>query len=259
MIETLSANRANYAFGVCILEVSLRRGDHLFNLHPLHSQSKFCPVNLISIPEQIARRRVFWESFDELSGRPFSRRMRCNIEVDDLTSVMQQDYEAIQVAEGQCRNGEKVDGRNLLCMIGEKCLPSLRRRRATSDSILRHGRFRKVETEKAKFCLNARDAPQRILSRHFPDQLTILLVDLRTADRSLRLPSPIELEALPVPFDHGLRFDDDQDLPPILPDLRENHPEESISPMQLRPVNFPVEDGQLLTQREILRRDRCPG
>jgi hypothetical protein len=50
-----------------------------------------------------------------------------------------------------------------------------------------------------------------------------------------------------VPFDDGLRFDDDQDLPPILPELRENHPEESISPMQLRPVNFPVEDSELLT------------
>src|SRR5262247_446711 len=121
-------------------------------------------------------------------------------------------------------------------MIGEKCLPSLRRRRPTPDPILRHGRFRKVEAEKAEFCLNARDAPQRILSRHFPDQLPNLLVDLRTADRSLRLPSPIELEALPVPFDNGLRFDNDQDLPPILPESGENHTEESISPMQLRPV-----------------------
>src|SRR5215475_4631793 len=123
MIETLSANRADYAFGVWILEGRSRRGDHFFDLHPLHSQSEFCPVNLISIPEQIARRRVFREGFDELSGRPFGRRMRCNIEVDDLTSVMQQDYETVQVAEGQCRNGKKVDGRNLLCMIGEECLP----------------------------------------------------------------------------------------------------------------------------------------
>jgi hypothetical protein len=89
----------------------------------------------------------------------------------------------------------------------------------------------KVGTEKAKFCLNARDAPQRILSRHFPDQLPNLLVYLRTADRSLRLPSPVELEALPVPFDDGLRFDNDQDLPPILPELGENRPEETISPM----------------------------
>src|SRR5262249_34407556 len=56
MIETLSANRANDAFGGWILEGRSRRGDHLFNLHPLYSQSKFFPVNLISIPEQIAWR-----------------------------------------------------------------------------------------------------------------------------------------------------------------------------------------------------------
>jgi hypothetical protein len=29
--------------------------------------------------------------------------------------------------------------------------------------------------------------------------------------------------------------------------------------MELRPVNFPVEEGQLLTQREILCRERCSG
>ena len=75
--------------------------------------------------------------------------------------------------------------------------------------------------------------------------------------RRLGLPSPVELESLPVPFDDGLRFDNDQDLPPILPELRENHPEESIPPTQLRPVNFPVEDGQLLTQGEILCRECC--
>jgi hypothetical protein len=62
-----------------------------------------------------------------------------------------------------------------------------------------------------------------------------------------------------VPLEDSLRFDDDQDLPPILPELREDYPEESISLMQLRPVNFPVEDGQLLTQREILCRERCSG
>ena len=60
-----------------------------------------------------------------------------------------------------------------------------------------------------------------------------------------------------MPFDDGLRFDNDQDLPPILPDLRENHPEETIPPTQLRAVNLPVEDGQLLTQREIISRERC--
>ena len=56
MIATLSANRADDAFGVWILEGRSRRGDHFFNLHTFYSQSKFFPVNLISIPERIARR-----------------------------------------------------------------------------------------------------------------------------------------------------------------------------------------------------------
>src|SRR5262249_62251720 len=111
--------------------------------------------------------------------------------VDGVASVMQQDYEAVQVPEGQCRNGEKIYSRNLIGMIGEKCLPSLRRRRAAPDSILRHSLARKVETEKAKFRLDPRRSPKRVFERHPFDQLTNLLVDLRTADLSLRLPSPI--------------------------------------------------------------------
>jgi hypothetical protein len=127
------------------------------------------------------------------------------------------------------------------------------------DPILRHSRFRKVETEKAKFRLDPRRSPKRVFERHHFDQLTNLLVDLRTADRSLGLPSPIELEAFPVSSDDGLRFDDDQDLPRILPESQENHPEESIPPTQLRPVKFPVEDGQWLMQGEILCREGCSG
>jgi hypothetical protein len=56
MIETLSANRADDALRVWILEGRSRRGDHFLNLHSVYSQSKFFPTNLISIPEQIAWR-----------------------------------------------------------------------------------------------------------------------------------------------------------------------------------------------------------
>src|SRR5262245_43386718 len=40
----------------------------------------------------------------------------------------------------------------------------------------------------------------------------------------------IEHEAQQAPFDDGLRFDDGQDLPPILTEFRENHPEELTPP-----------------------------
>ena len=102
--------------------------------------------------------------------------MRCHVEVNDLASVMQQDDETVYIAECDCRNGEKINSRNLLCMIGEKCLPSLRRRRAAPDSVLRHSRFRKVETEKTKFRLNPRRSPERVFERHPFDQLTNLVL-----------------------------------------------------------------------------------
>jgi hypothetical protein len=51
MIETLSANRADDAFGVWSLERRSRRGVSLFNLHPCHSTAKLFSIDLVSIPE----------------------------------------------------------------------------------------------------------------------------------------------------------------------------------------------------------------
>src|SRR5215813_7348437 len=96
MIETLSANRSDYAFGVWILERRSRCGDYLFYLHSLYSQAKLFPVDLISIPEQIARRRIFRKCFDHLLCRPGGRRMRCDVEVNNLSSIMEQDDETVQ-------------------------------------------------------------------------------------------------------------------------------------------------------------------
>jgi len=51
MIETLSANRADYAFDVWILEGRSRRRGDLFDLHPCHSTAKLFSIDLISISE----------------------------------------------------------------------------------------------------------------------------------------------------------------------------------------------------------------
>jgi hypothetical protein len=77
-----------------------------------------------------------------------------------------------------------------------------------------------LESEEAKLRLNARYSPQWVLARHPTDQLSNLFVDLRTSNRCLRLPAPIETKASSVPFDDRFGFDDDQDLPPIFPESR---------------------------------------
>src|SRR5262249_32346813 len=96
MIETLSANRSDYAFGVWILERRSRCRDHLFDLHSFHSEAKFFSVDLISISEQVAWRRIFRKCFNDLLRSPDGRRMRSDIEEDNPSSIMEQDYEAVQ-------------------------------------------------------------------------------------------------------------------------------------------------------------------
>src|SRR5262249_3080850 len=76
--------------------------------------------------------------------RPGSRRMFGHVEMNDLPATVKKDDEAVQNAEIDRRDSEKIYGRNLLCMIGKECLPSLRRRLFTFHSILRHGRFRQI-------------------------------------------------------------------------------------------------------------------
>ena len=51
--------------------------------------------------------------------------MISDIEVDDLTPVMQQHDEAVEGAKCGCRHGEEIDGSNLPDVILQKTLPRL--------------------------------------------------------------------------------------------------------------------------------------
>src|SRR5262249_34853922 len=96
MIETLSANRSDYAFGVWILKRRSRRSDHFFDLHSFNSEAKLFPVDLISISKQVAWRRIFRKCFDHLPRCPDGRRMRGDIEADNPSSIMEQDDKTVQ-------------------------------------------------------------------------------------------------------------------------------------------------------------------
>jgi len=88
------------------------------------------------------------------------------------------------------------------------------------------------------------------------DQVANLGVELRAADPAPRgLPSPIELEALAVPGEDGRGLNDDETGAPARPDLREPNPEDSVSPRQAWSANGSLEDEELMTKREILKRD----
>jgi hypothetical protein len=79
---------------------------HFFNLHPFHPALKFRSVDRISISEQIARSGIIREGFDDLLSGPLGCRMLCHIEMNDLPALVEEDDEAVQNAEIDCRDRE---------------------------------------------------------------------------------------------------------------------------------------------------------
>src|SRR4029434_6383186 len=60
-------------------------------------------------------------------------------------------------------------------------------------------------------------------------------------------------EAFPVPGDHGMRFDDDKRRSPVGPDLAQPCPEESMRRRQSRPLHRPLQDDELMPERQVLQ------
>lgn len=95
-------------------------------------------------------------------------------------------------------------------------------------------------------------APRRVLARDATDQFANLAVHLRAAGLPAGLPAPVQLEALPVPLDHGGRLHDDQGRPPVRPEARQPDPEDPVSRSELGALDGSLEYSQLMAQRQVL-------
>ena len=67
-----------------------------------------------------------------------------------------------------------------------------------------------------------------------------------------RFQAPEDLESLAVPSDHGLGLHEHAAGSPVLPDPREEDPEEAIGPLKLWPFDAPLKDQELVTKGQIL-------
>jgi hypothetical protein len=75
VIQTLSTNRADHAFGVWILPRRSWRGWNLLNPDCPCLSVKRCPIDRISISDQVSRRLIGSAGLKQLTSRPDSRRM----------------------------------------------------------------------------------------------------------------------------------------------------------------------------------------
>jgi hypothetical protein len=103
--------------------------------------------------------------------------------------------------------------------------------------------------------MNTRRAPGRVLGDHAEDQFTQFPADtLPSRPSSMpREPTPIQLEPCPVPANNSLWLDEDQRSFPPRPQAAQHHPKQSVRSGKSRLRMRPLQNPELLPQRQILQ------
>jgi hypothetical protein len=153
-----------------------------------------------------------------------------DIEVQDASTAVADEEEAIEHAKGDRWHGEEVHGRNRFTVVSKEGEPafgwlgiSRRPFHPTRDRSLAE-----IKTEHKKLAVDARRSPGWILNNHPEDQLSNFL--------GRRLPPnprpdsrgqfPVQAKTSPVPANYGFRRDDDKSLFPSRPESANGHPEQ---------------------------------
>ena len=121
-----------------------------------------------------------------------------------------------------------------------------------ADHVLGDRRFRQVDPELEQLAVNPGSAPQRVCARHPANQISDLGGNRWPAIFASAPPSPVVLEALPVPTDHGRWLDDDDAFSPPIPGPSEPEPEGAVLGLEPWASGSSVEDDELLAERQIL-------
>jgi len=117
---------ADHSLGEGVLPGGAWCRENLGDAHAVNPSPKLAAVDAVSIAEEVARRRVIGERFDNLLRRPGGSGGIGDVEVHDLPAMMQQDHEYVEDPEGRGRYDEEVDGDEIGEVVLEERVPGLR-------------------------------------------------------------------------------------------------------------------------------------
>ena len=80
---------------------------------------------LIPVKDQISASRLKWKCLPQLLDDPSARRMLRDVEVQDTPTIVADDKEAVEDAEGDRGHGEEVHGRNRFPLDSKEGAPAL--------------------------------------------------------------------------------------------------------------------------------------
>jgi hypothetical protein len=185
-----------------------------------------------------------------------------DVEVQDASTIMTDDEQAVEHAERDRWHSEEIHGRNRFPMVSKEGQPALGQVRIFRRSFhpTRDGSLGKFKTEHAEFPMYPRRSPGWVLNDHPEDQFPNLL--RRPSSSNLHPNSgdqpPVHTKTTPVPADDGFRRDKDEGLLPIRPDPPSNQPKELIEEAETRARMSTFQRDELLAQSEILEKETLP-
>jgi hypothetical protein len=259
VIQQITTTAAYPAFCNSILPGTPDRSANTLDSHGPNRRRDLHSILGVPIEDKKLGSGLIWKGFSQLLDNPQASRMLGDVEVQDASTAVADDEEAIERAEGDRRNGEEVHRGDSFPVVAQKGEPALGKLRIFRRSFHPAGdrSLGEIKTEHEEFAMYPRRSPGRVLGDHPENQLPNPL----RCRRSPNLCSdsgdqpPIQTEAGPVPPNHRFRRDDDEGLLPTRPDSPGDYPEEFIEKAEDRPWTAPLQHSELLPEREILQEE----
>jgi hypothetical protein len=123
MIEHVATDTPDEPLAVGILPGTARRNCDLFKAHVLDALVKGRTVDRVAISQQVTRRGVPGQGFDDLLGGPLRRWMFRHMNMHETTALMRQHDQDKEHSEGGGWHRQDIAGDDVLNVIVEKGLP----------------------------------------------------------------------------------------------------------------------------------------
>src|SRR5690349_9699984 len=215
-----------------ILPRTLERGADRIHAQGSSRCGHFQSILGITIKDDEPRSGSKGKCFSQLLDDPRACRMLCDIAVQDAPTIVTDDEEAVERAEGDRRNTEEVHRGNRFPVITEKGKPALDWLRISRCPFhpTRDRSLRDLETEHEKLAMDAWRSPRWVLNDHpenqFPNLLRRRSSPCGPPDHGDQL--PVQMESAPVPTHHRFGRDRNEGLLPCGPKSTNADPEELV-------------------------------
>src|SRR5208283_1666782 len=177
VVQEVSSSASHPALRDAILPRTAEGSSLGNNPRGFHRCDHLEPELLIAIKDQVFARRFKWKCLAQLLDDPSARRVLRDVDVQDASTIVADDEEAVEHAERDRWHREEIHGGNRFPMVAKEGQPALglvrtsrRPLHATGD-----GSLGKIKTEHAEFPMDPRCSPGWVLSNHLENQSPNLL------------------------------------------------------------------------------------